>query len=456
MDNVRQIYRSHHWMRSLSRKIELKKNKELVEKNKRAKILVILHMFYPKSWKEIREYLENLSCYDYDLIITVTKGMINENILNQIKYFKDNVNIIECENKGFDLRPFLVALNTVDLEKYDIVIKLQSKSTKRTYLYIYDQLFMRRDWFLDLYEGVLSSKVVHKNIDLLLNDESVGLIAANNLIVHDPWHKVQMVQKIAKEKQIYIPDNYKFVAGTCFAIKAECLKNIKQYPWSEDDFNAVPRSRGMSFAYFFERYICTQVESVWNKKLIGTDVRKFKHLFFVVPNKILYHYSAYRLLDENLKFDPEFFYWLLDNRLIRWKYDEIAFKDIYYRGSNGRRLFIENEPYQYLKGNIAGYKKYCERHIKEGCPVMSIEKFEKLRQSIEENGYDNRNIIIVNKHNELVDGQHRAACLCYKMGEEAKIRVLRIQYIDIKEKIKKISPSFLWRKINEIKIKGNV
>lgn len=447
--SVKQIYRSHHWMRSLTRKVELKKNIKLVEKNKGVRILVILHLFYPKSWKEIREYLENLSCYDYDLIVTTTEGVVRKEILSQIKSFKNNVNIIECENKGFDLRPFLVALNSVDLDNYDIVIKLQSKSTKRAFLYIYNQLFMRRDWFLDLYDGVLSSKVVHKNIDLLLNDESVGLIAAKNLIVHDPWHKVKMVQKIAKEKEMYIPDDYKFVAGTCFAIKAECLKNIKQYSWSDTDFNPVLSSRGMSFAYFFERYICTQVESVWNKKLLGTNVRKVKHLVYAIPNKILYHYSANRLFDEDIEIDPEFFYWLMDNRLIRWKYDEISFKDIYYRGSNGRRPFTENEPYQYLKGNVEGYEKYCERHIREGCPVMSIERFEKLRKSIEENGYDNRHIIIVNNHNELVDGQHRAACLCYNLGEDVKIKVLKIQYIDIKGIIKKFSLPFVLKKIKQ-------
>lgn len=448
---VRQAYRTHHLTRKIIRNIELKKNKELVLKNKDVKILVILHLFYPKSWKEIQEYLDNLSCYNYDLIVTTTKGKVPGSILNEIKNYTSNVKIIECKNIGYDLRPFLIALKTVNLDDYEIVFKLQSKSTKRSWIYIYNQLFMRRDWFLDLFEGVLSSKVVHQNIDILANNDSVGLVAAENLIVSDPLHKIKMVQRIAKDNNFFIKENYKFVAGTCFGMKAECLQNIKEYVWNDDDFIEVPSTRGMSFAHFFERYICIQVESVWNKKMLGTEIRPLRHLILSLPEKILYRYSSNRLFDEDIDFDPEVFYWLLDNKLIKWRYEEIPFKNILYVRDDIRRPFIENEPYRYLKGDIEGYKKYCEYHLKNGLPVMSIDRFNSLIESINENGYDKRKIIIVNSKNELMDGQHRAACLCNQLGEEASLKVLKIRFIGIKEGIKKILPDFIWKRLKEIR-----
>ncbi|WP_438059310.1 rhamnan synthesis F family protein [Streptococcus ruminicola] len=448
---VRQSYRAHHLVRKIIRNKELKKNKNLILKNKNAKILVILHLFYPKSWKEIREYLDNISCYNFDLIVTTTKGMIPDDTFSEIKDYTSNVKIIECKNLGYDLRPFLIALRTVDLSNYDVVFKLQSKSTKRSWLYIYNQLFMRRDWFLDLFDGVLSSKVVHQNIDILVNDESVGLVAAENLIVSDPLHKKEMVQKIAKNNNLYVQGNYKFVAGTCFGMKSECLQNIKEYMWNDSDFKEVPNTRGMSFAHFFERYICTQVESVWNKKLVGSIVRPLRHAILSIPNSILYHYSSNRLFEEDIDFDPEVFYWLLDNRLIKWKYEEIPFKKIIYVRDDIRRPFIENEPYRYLKGDIDGYKRYCEYHLQNGLPVMSIKRFDSLIKSIKENGYDERKIIIVNNKNELMDGQHRAACLCYHLGEDAKVKVLKIRFIGIKEKIKRVVPNFLWERLKEFR-----
>ena len=71
---------------------------------------------------------------------------------------------------------------------------------------------------------------------------------------------------------------------------------------------------------------------------------------------------------------------------------------------------------------------------------MSIERFENLRKSITENGYDERYVIIVGNKNELLDGQHRAACLCYKLGEDASIRVLKVKFLGIKETIKRLVP----------------
>lgn len=451
--NPRQIYYSHHIFRKILRKKEQRKNEELIEKNKDVRILVILHLFYPKSWKEIKEYLANLSCYKYDLIVTYTKGKVSQDIIGKIKKFNPETRLISCENKGFDLRPFLIALKTVDLSKYDIVFKLQSKSTKRPWIYIYNQFFMRRDWFLDLFEGVLSAKTVHKNIDLLFNNEKVGLIAADNLIVNDPLHKVKLVQKIAKKVNLKVNDSYEFVAGTCFAIKSECLSNIQSYPWTDDDFEAVPLSRGLSFAHFFERYICAQVKSNWHMDLVGMKVRKLRHKFLAIPGNILYHFSSNRLLEENINFDPEFFYWLLDNRLLTWKYKNIAFKDIKYIDDKGNIMpFIKNAPYRYLKyGDIDAYKKYCEYHEEHGLPLMSIDRFQRLKKSIDENGYDERNLIILDNKNILIDGQHRACCLCEKMGENASIKVLVVNILEKKKLIKSIIPEALEQKIHKMK-----
>lgn len=448
-----QVYRSYHLFRKLERNREEKKNKNLIKKNKNVKILVILHLFYPKSWKEIKEYLENLSCYEYDLIVTYTKSKISQNVINKIKNFKYNTKFIGCENKGFDLRPFLIALKNVDLSDYDIVFKLQSKSTKRSWIYIYDQLFMRRDWFLDLFEGVLSAKVVHRNIDLLYNDKEVGLVAADNLIVNDPLHKIELVQRIAKKTNLKISSNYKFVAGTCFAIKSECLSNIQSYPWIDNDFKTIPASRGMSFAHFFERYICAQVESKWGKKLVGVKIRNLRHKFLAIPGNVLYHFSSNRLFNENIDFDPEFFYWLLDNRLLTWKYKNVAFKDIKYINDEGTILpFLQNAPYQYLKyGDLEAYKKYCEYHKEHGLPLMSADRFQHLKESIDKNGYDERHLIILDNKNILIDGQHRACCLCEKMGENALVKVLVINILEKKKIIKSIIPEPLEQKMHRIK-----
>lgn len=454
MRTVRQNYKSHHKSRSRARQKSVQLHRSMIEKNKDAKILVILHLFYPMSWIEIKEYLDNLSCYHYELIVTVTNGMIPDAVIAQIRDFKPDVRIIECENKGFDVRPFMMAIQSVDLHKYDVVVKLQSKSTKRRWIFIYNQLFLRRDWFLDLFEGILSPENVHQNIDTLLHDPEIGLVAARNLIVHDPSYKEELVRRIARKHNVIMRDHYEFVAGTCFMAKAETLEVLKNIKYSDSDFDswqgANGNTRGMSFAHFLERYMCTSV-SDQGYAFKGNDIRIKRHKFLEPAAKVLRRYSSANLLTEDIEFDPEWFYWQLDNQLITWKYKKVPIKKLKHCFDFKVTPLLETQPYRYLKGDVEGYKKYCDFHQKNGLPVMSVERFEKLRKSIARNGYNPRNIIIVSPNNVIMDGQHRACCLCEQLGEDASVKVLQVHILRPKEILRERLPMPLQKKIHDLR-----
>ena len=59
-------------------------------------------------------------------------------------------------------------------------------------------------------------------------------------------------------------------------------------------------------------------------------------------------------------------------------------------------------------GDVEAYEEYSEFHISHGLPIMTRERFDKLIQSIEQNGYNEKNMLVVNQNNEIMDGQHRA------------------------------------------------
>ena len=58
---------------------------------------------------------------------------------------------------------------------------------------------------------------------------------------------------------------------------------------------------------------------------------------------------------------------------------------------------------------------------------MTKERFDRLIASINQNGFDERKVIIVNSQNGLMDGQHRACVLANKCGLDSYVRVLKIQ-----------------------------
>ena len=91
-------YRQYKFLRALQRKVFY--NRPLVEKNHACRCLVILHLFYEKSWIEINEYIKNLSPYQFDLIITATKDRISQETFGRILSEYPGARITIMENKG--------------------------------------------------------------------------------------------------------------------------------------------------------------------------------------------------------------------------------------------------------------------------------------------------------------------------------------------------------------------
>lgn len=63
--------------------------------------------------------------------------------------------------------------------------------------------------------------------------------------------------------------------------------------------------------------------------------------------------------------------------------------------------------------------------------VSNRSRLERVMKHIKDNGYpfDNK-YILVNQYNQIYDGDHRAACLLYMYGPDAKIPVIRIYFDD--------------------------
>ena len=421
------VYKKHTIRRSISRQIGVLINHKKIQKNNDVQILVCLHLYYMHSWAEIEEYLKNLSPYSYDLYISYQLSTIVPDIMANVKLFKPDVHFVCCENKGFDVGPFFEILNSVNLNKYDIVFKIHTKGTARSFIRIYKQLFRKRDWFLNLFEGVLGPFTVHKTIDALFQQSRVGLVAASNLIVEDPPHKQQFVQNFSDEHNIIVPDHYRFVAGTCFAIKAELLKNLQSLGIGIDGFGE--SSRGVfSSAHSLERVLCFNIQN-HGYTFLGNRVCVLRRARWAMLARYLNKRSSTRLLqDTRFSLDNEFFYMALETALIeRYELIEIPLKDI-------RRMWIDSNtyrldecaPYRYLLGDNESYEQYCLYHQQNNLPYMTQERFDSLIQSIDANGYNPHFVIVLDQNNIIYDGQHRACYLMHKYGGDYRVPVLKI------------------------------
>ena len=394
--------------------------------NKNARILVCLHLFYMEAWPVIKRYLENLSPYSYDLVVTYIDEHYNQDTLDKIKEFKPNVKFYEYPNQGFDIGPFIDVLQRINLKAYDIVFKIHSKGTRRKNIFIYHQIFKLTDWFYNLFDGILGGVSVHKGIDALFNNKDIGLVAAENLIIQDPKHKNFFTHQIAKKFNISIKDNYHYVAGTCFMCRAKSLIPIKNLNFTIQDFETVERGE-FSFAHGMERIVCAMIEAK-GKKFYG--IPTFHHKYI----KELYEAektSSLRLLDdERFKLDYDFFYKKLEHQKVYdYELKKMKIKDINRKWIDGKIYKIkETSAFAYLQGDVKRYENYCEINTQNTKFDMSPEKFEKLRLSMNAN-FDKKMVPVVNGESDVVqDGQHRLAILLNKYGEDYEVTCLKAYY----------------------------
>lgn len=230
-----------------------------IKLNNNARILVHLHMFYPEAWEEIKEYLKNLNVYQYDLIVTHPDFLTDKTMFNDIRLFSPSCKIMCVSNKGFDIGPFIDIISKINLTKYDIIYHLHSKSISNRRL-VYNRLFIGKSWFQQLFSGCLGVFNVHKGIDILLHNKNIGQIAAKNLIFEDTTERQKIVIDYAIRLGIQGHENYKFVGGSCFGIKAELLYEIKNLKLDINDFIESKRYI-FTLAHAMERIISISVQN---------------------------------------------------------------------------------------------------------------------------------------------------------------------------------------------------
>lgn len=415
--------------RAKARRKGLEKYRALAEKNKNARILVILHLFYMSAWKEIKEYLKNLDAYGYDLVVAHTDAIVDEDVLSDIREYKPDVRISRFPNLGYDVGTFTEILSETDLDRYDIVFKLQSKGVHRRRIFIYGEYMKGRDWFLNLYEGCLGAGTVHVTVDKLMNDPSVGLVAARNLIVEDPPHKRNMVKSFMEKEGFPVPGKYLFVAGTCFAVKACTMKRIADMHLKVSMYPAA--GRGFTLAHKMERLVCFAVLTA-GYGFHGNDVLMFRRVWRKLSPRRwrIRHLTGMRLLDDpRFRIDDEFAFFSLEHRLIK-KYELVTLRlgDIRRNWKENIIPLRECMPYKYLMtGNPEVYEEYMRQNAQYyKLDIMSRERFDALIRSMEGNGFTDQTAVVVNGRNIVQDGQHRCCYLIYRYGEDYEIPCVRI------------------------------
>lgn len=267
------------------------------------KFLVIAHVYYHDLWYLLDRCIQNLPKDSFDLIVTTTSNI--EELSSKVKEHSPNAKVELCENRGYDIWPFIKVLKTVNLDEYEFVIKIHTKRDMGKIVSIIDnKYFFRGQYWRNMLLSFISSK---ENFDKCLEafkDPSVGMINNHRLFdrirkTTDNPHLVYCfneARKLLSEVGITAKpyDEVEYVAGTMFICRAAIFKTLQTMNFDVNRFAVVNRKNENDLAHVMERVFGWLVTSQGYS--ITDPYSTFKESF-----RFFFHCSYSRLLTFKLR-----------------------------------------------------------------------------------------------------------------------------------------------------------
>ena len=237
-----------------------------------AKVAVVLHLYYRDLWPEFCAVLKSLPLA-FDLIVTTVAD--REALIQEVRADFPDATIRVVENRGRDVRPFLLLLEEGALDAYDCVCKIHGKKSlhglKRN---PYGEVGRRRLLF-DLLHGRSMAHAVGR----FESNPSIGLLGpaafrvAGSEITDFFWKKnreqvSRLVLRLGTSPDRIQPD---FFAGTMFWVRPKALAPLRALRLSRE-FEADQGKRDGTLEHAVERSVSSVV------RIAGYDIEDINGL----------------------------------------------------------------------------------------------------------------------------------------------------------------------------------
>ena len=193
------------------------------------KTLVVAHVYYPQLWPELADCIRNIDG-EKDIIVTY----VDEASVCAARRDFSEAKFLLCENRGFDVWPFLQAVASVDLSAYGCIVKLHTKrDIVQDREWVFNNCrFNGSAWRNHLLAFVRTPAAWRRTREQLVRP-GVGMVADRHVIVRKrdfPWPSVRACLDEAAAEVRGIPGcsafdaaSAQYVSGTMFACRPETV-----------------------------------------------------------------------------------------------------------------------------------------------------------------------------------------------------------------------------------------
>lgn len=223
------------------------------------KTLVVAHVYYPELWSELSDCIRNID-EPKDVIVSY----VDERSVEEARRGMPMAKFLLCENRGYDIGPFLKVLQLVDLSNYDLVVKLH---TKRDIACAWWKVigYARLNgsaWRNYLLAFVKTSEAWRKTVSRFENP-TVGMVADRHVILtredakRDKYVESFDLAVCELNERMQIPANGdgRFVGGTMFAVRASLLQPFATESFAAESFDLSVGHEVETRAHVIERML---------------------------------------------------------------------------------------------------------------------------------------------------------------------------------------------------------
>ena len=232
------------------------------------KTLVVVHVYYPQLWPELAACVRNIDD-ERDLVITYG----DETAIAQARRDFPEARFLGCENRGYDIWPFIAALRSSDLSTYDAIVKLHTKrDVVSDIIFDFNHAVYNGAAWRNFLLGFVRTPEAWRKTRRLLAKPCVGMVAERHVVMRRrdvPVSRTKESFDAAAEFLGLDPSHVRrsgqYVAGTMFAAKPAALRPLLGKELTAEMFDPPAGHMTETFAHVMERALGLSVTAAGQK-----------------------------------------------------------------------------------------------------------------------------------------------------------------------------------------------
>ena len=225
------------------------------------KLAILVHVFYADLVDELIEKL-NLVGLQYDLFISFAEHLDIVSCIEKFSQLNPNkVYWMRVKNRGRDIYPFLLWVNSPFFNDYEIFLKVHTKRSAWVENAKHIQLGVDNgdDWRkIMLSQLVGDPNKISEFIQLLLSNNDIGIICpskTNLSLINFMGGNLKILQELASQFGLTIPKSCTFPAGSMYWARTSAVRQLSKI---SPAFRKFPKETGQddgTYAHAIERFV---------------------------------------------------------------------------------------------------------------------------------------------------------------------------------------------------------